>query len=286
MVSRQPGEILSDPDDDKLYHVGGASGNPCDEVLQANRSCDIIPKFEGMDFLDDCASAYFQRIISSTAEGLAGADLRLGLDESMRTLIICDRGDLGVDYGLTAGGWAAEPLIMIATAAGGRGARFNSYQFDLANGNYTVSAGNPNETLHTPYKTIAFSAYADMPSGHYFNIRSNAGVELTDTNAEQAWVYIEPKINQTATAGWIGLLIDAVSIVSEGDTSAGAGYNALVDLRIGGVTQFGIQRDGKIMTNQVNICSGAVPGVLNGALPIYDGDGNLMGYTPIYSSIC
>jgi len=34
MISRQPGEILSDPDDDKLYHVTGASGYSCNEILQ------------------------------------------------------------------------------------------------------------------------------------------------------------------------------------------------------------------------------------------------------------
>ncbi len=282
MTDKQPGEILSDSDDDKLYHVGGESGYPCDEILQATKSCDVIPEFAGIDLYHDCASAYFQRIISSDAEGLAGADLRLGLDESMRTLIICDRGDLGVDYGLTAGGWGSAPTLMIATAAGGRGMKLVSFRIDFANGNYEINAGNSGEIRHIPYKSIAFEAVADMPSGDYFKIRSQAGVELTDTNAEQAWIYIEPKINQTNTAGYIGLLMD-VTETNLGDASAGAGYNALLDLRVGGTTQFGIQNDGKVMTNQT--AAATTLGNVTDKMPIYDGAGTLVGYIPIYDAI-
>ncbi len=49
MTERRPGEILSDPDDDKLYHVGGDSGYPCDEILQENRSPDAEPVFNTVE---------------------------------------------------------------------------------------------------------------------------------------------------------------------------------------------------------------------------------------------
>lgn len=49
MTERRPGEILSDPDDDKLYHVGGESGYPCDEVLQETRSPDAEPIFNTVE---------------------------------------------------------------------------------------------------------------------------------------------------------------------------------------------------------------------------------------------
>jgi len=33
------------------------------------------------------------------------------------------------------------------------------------------------------------------------NFKSNENVELTDTDAEQAWIYIKPKINQKNKIG-------------------------------------------------------------------------------------
>jgi len=278
MVSRQPGEILSDPDDDKVYHVGGASGYPCDEVLQANRSCDVVPDFKGVNFYSSCYGDY--ATIQGINEPGLGHRLTIGLDETTRAMVICDLGDVDVDLGLAP---LAYPTLYFFDDDHSHWARI--YQ----GGSYftieSISGANNSLALRMR-QWMYFLLDRDLNNGNVFNFSSSANSELTDTNAEQAWVYIEPKINQTATAGWIGLLIDAASIVSEGDASAGAGYNALVDLRIGGVTQFGIQRDGKIMTNQVNICSGATPGTVNGELPIYDGDGNLMGYVPVYDSIC
>ena len=43
MANRVPGEIVSDEDDDKLYHIGGESGFPCDEIIQESRSQDAVP---------------------------------------------------------------------------------------------------------------------------------------------------------------------------------------------------------------------------------------------------
>lgn len=43
MTNRNPGEILSDPNNDKIHHVGGASGYPCDEIIQETRSQDAVP---------------------------------------------------------------------------------------------------------------------------------------------------------------------------------------------------------------------------------------------------
>lgn len=42
-TERRPGMILSDDDDDKLYHIGGESGFPCDEIIQETRSQDAVP---------------------------------------------------------------------------------------------------------------------------------------------------------------------------------------------------------------------------------------------------
>jgi len=45
----QPGMIVSDSDDDKLYHYTGASGEPCEEILQATLSYDLTPLFASVD---------------------------------------------------------------------------------------------------------------------------------------------------------------------------------------------------------------------------------------------
>ena len=274
MVARQPGEILSDPDDDKLYHVGGASGYPCDEILQATRSCDVIPEFKGVDFYDVCNGDY-TRIKAVDEPGL-GHRLTIGLDETTRTMVICDITDVDVDFGLIASG---QPKLIIM----GEGGFVQNYRTVIDRTGVTSYGANP--YVHITQYRQWFRFFSDIASSHAFQFYSEANIELTDDNAEQAFMYLEPKINQTLTAGYVAVLVN-VTEASLGDASGGAGYNALMDLRVGGTTQFGIQNDGKIMTNQVNICSGATPGTLNGELPIYDGDGNLMGYTPIYSSIC
>ena len=118
-----------------------------------------------------------------------------------------------------------------------------------------------------------------MTWGNAFTFDSAANIELTDTNDEQAWMYFEPKINQTLTAGYVAVLVD-VTETSLGDASAGAGYNALLDLRVSGTTQFGIQNAGEIMTNQIE--AGAI-GAYDRRIPIYDETGSLEGYVALYA---
>jgi hypothetical protein len=83
MTHRQPGEILSDPDDDKIYHVGGASGYPCDEILQETRSADKTPEFISIDL------GY--RNITTTCKALAflSAD-QLNINDITWTKILLD----------------------------------------------------------------------------------------------------------------------------------------------------------------------------------------------------
>lgn len=43
-----PGMIFSDADDDKLYHCVAGSGGVLDEILQATKSADVAPVFDGV----------------------------------------------------------------------------------------------------------------------------------------------------------------------------------------------------------------------------------------------
>jgi len=281
MVSRQPGEILSDPDDDKLYHVGGASGYPCDEILQANRSCDVIPDFKGVNYYSSCFGDY--ATIRGIDEPGLGHRLTIGLDETSRTMVICDLGDIDADFGF---GVSAEPRLYVTSS----GATVNDAAWLVYNGLH-LDAGvvelkytaNQMQLRNYGISGMLFQQFGnDISAGNMFTFNSSANIELIDTNAEQAWMYLEPKINQTSTAGWIGLLMD-VTETSLGDASAGAGYNALLDLRVAGTTQFGIQNDGKIMTNQA--AAYTTLGNVTDRVPIYDGTGVFIGYIAIYDNI-
>jgi len=265
LFDAQPGMIASDSDDEKLYHFTGQSPG-FDEILQENYSFDKIPRFLGVDLW---SNAYHHIIRASEAEGLAGADLRIGLDETLRSLIICDRGDIGVDFGLTA---EVDPSLIIFNAAATHRLRI---QYNSMNAN----AGMTWEGTYLMFQL----AGGQRSGGDAFFFSDNGGaIFLTDTNAEQAWARMDASINQTLTAGYVGILLNVVES-SLGDASAGAGYNALMDLRVATVTQFGIQNDGKIMTNQT--AAATTLGSVTDKIPIYDGTGTLVGYIPIYDAI-
>ncbi len=173
------------------------------------------------------SGAYYSLIQESQAEGLAGADLRIGLDESNRTLIICDRGDINTDFGLIA---SADPTMYIYSTAGTNKASF-SWAEMIASWSYFFKVTN----------AVRFFLTSDLSSGNVFSVEGlGASNELTDTNAEQAWMYLKPQINMgtaPATGNYIGLLMD-VTETNLGDGSASGNPNALMDLRISTVSKF------------------------------------------------
>jgi len=105
-------------DADIILASGGTIGGKAGDVRIPNTGQIEINKAAisgeiGVDFYS--AGGYFSTIAGSDAEGLAGGDLRIGLDESNHTFIICDRGDINTDFGLTA---KTDPILLIANAAG------------------------------------------------------------------------------------------------------------------------------------------------------------------------
>jgi len=149
----------------------------------------------------------------SDAEGIASSsDTRLGLDETLRNFIICDRGDIATDFTLAA---SASP-------------RF--YIYDLTPTNYSYrDYGNlvASATFEVNSTQYTNSITADLDAGDMFTFDSDAGIDLTDANAEQAWMKFEPAINQTSTATWYGLWSD-VTVTTEGDGSTGFGNKYLL----------------------------------------------------------
>ena len=154
-------------------------------------------------------------IIKSVLEPGLDSRFTIGLDETARTMVICDAGDVDTDFGLSA---AANPTVYINDAAGGIGLLITSGEFRVFSSFY-----------YSAYGKMSFQQKSDAAAGDAFAFFSSANIELTDTNAEQSCVYIEPKINQSATAAYNGLKIK-VTETSTGNatTGDGGGTNNLI----------------------------------------------------------
>jgi len=168
------------------------------------------------------SGAYYSLIQESQAEGLAGADLRIGLDESNRTFIICDRGDIATDFGLTAN---ADPTLYISKADGSTEAIYRYGYINLNSTVLQIDATSSAPAAIKAWNELRFTMIGDLANGNAYGFTSNANIELTDTNAEQAWMYLEPKVKQTATAAFDALHVDLFAGNTYGDGSTGNGNN-------------------------------------------------------------
>lgn len=94
------------------------------------------------------SNSYQTVLTTSQAEGLAGADFRIGVDETNRTVIIADRGDIGTDFGLTA---QANPSLYLYSAVPVQGyAKISTINGDT----FSIDAsllGNINLITHSSY---------------------------------------------------------------------------------------------------------------------------------------
>lgn len=169
--------------------------------------------------------SYYSTIRESTAEGLAGADLRIGLDETLRSLVICDQGDISTDFGLSA---ATDPTIVIANAAGTYLARY-TYQ-----GLYTNAAHNHYGSRFSFTPIAAYSA-TDTPL-HWMRGTLNAA------SGTQTYLRLDPVLNQSGTA--------AVTVfdINPSVTQIGSGTNYLAAFRYADAYMFSFGTTG-IQTN-------------------------------------
>jgi hypothetical protein len=144
---------------------------------------------------------------TSDAEGVASsADFRVGLDESLRRMMIMDAGDIATD---TAQAAATHPELVICDNAGNERAILGY----TAGGDVKLTMDAASITgaawmaFYSNYGAT-FTQGADLPSGDAFSFDSSSSRELTDTDGEQSFMILEPKINQTAATGtWNALKI-------------------------------------------------------------------------------
>ena len=186
-------------------------------------------------------STYYHIIQNSAKEGLAGADLRIGLDETNRTLIICDRGDIDIDGGFAA---LSNPTIILVHPSGpGSG---------WAKIDYTgISTYGASYTISTYGNAINFQFRTDMASSNPFVFSTPANIELTDTDGRQAWLYVEPKINQSSTAAYDAIYVNSTN-TALGTGATGDGNN-LLNLSVSSVPKFLVNVDGSVTAGQTSV---------------------------------
>jgi len=192
------------------------------------------------------ANGYYHIIKGSNAEGLTGADLRIGLDETNRTLIICDRGDIDTDFGLAA---MSYPTIVFISAAGSTIStmNYNNITFGAAAA-IQVTTSTFTQKAHQ----FVFNLYdSDLGSTNFATFSSASNIELTDTDGRQAWLYVEPKINQSGTAAYDAIYVNSTN-TALGTGATGDGNN-LLNLSVSSVPKFLVNVNGSVTAGQVSV---------------------------------
>lgn len=228
-----------DGTDGKTLQASGAliddNGNL--EINKSGASGEI-----GVEFYS--ISSTYSKMAQSDAEGLASySDLRIGLDESSRTIILCDISDIDSDFDLNA---ESHPAIKIFNAGASGHLKYSPYGM-IADGTYiiiqTTDAGMPVAIASKDYMLYQAGTYylfgqeAGVPLStfHYFNIVADQGLEAA---SEQAVMRLAGTINQGGAANYVGLLMEIT------EDAIGAGTNELIACRVGGSDKFTIDRTG------------------------------------------
>jgi len=102
------------------------------------------------------------------------------------------------------------------------------------------SASGPSVAAYQSSLGLRINQRSDMASGDFLTIDSDTNAELTASDGDQAFVKINPEIDQSGTAGYIALLVDA------GETGTGSGDNFLLDLQVDSASVVSVANDGAL----------------------------------------
>jgi hypothetical protein len=145
-----------------------------------------------------------------------GSRITWGLPEAARTMVICDAGDVGTDFGLAV---QTEPSLIIMKEDGTLDYTRIRYNGFLRSGGLVVESG----------ATQLYKFNIDRASGDAYIFSTDANIELTDTDGKQAWLKVDGKVNQQLTASYN--LIEGVmteTAIGDGSTGTGATNNLIV----------------------------------------------------------
>jgi hypothetical protein len=131
----------------------------------------------------------------------------------------------------------------------------------LTGGNVGVGNNNPTRKLESldasnpqfRISTTAATVYGDMQNTANANVIFT-GSSLASSSAQQYGMQITPTINQTSTAGYTGLDVNAT------ETGTGSGVNNLAEFRVGGSSKLAIRNDGSILMQGNGIINTAFGG--------------------------
>ena len=85
-----------------------------------------------------------------------------------------------------------------------------------------------------------------------FDFRANnSSTGMNASSGIQSYMRVEPKVDQSGTAGYTGLLVNATQ------TSTGSGTKNLIDLQLAGTSQFRVTNDGFVYNNGQIVSLGA-----------------------------
>ena len=194
----------------------GTSWKICSNGIYYDSVGNIVRVNDRLDLTDGTNTS----ILKHVQEPGLGGRLTFGLDEIARTMVICDVGDIDTDLGLSV---AAIPSL---------------YIFNDSSSNYTALRSSTWYSEFTAKNSWIFNAINgsilfridhDLSSLNAFELKSLPSKELIDTNAEQIWLYLEPKINQSGTAAYSGLKIKITETgLGDASTGDGGGTNNLI----------------------------------------------------------
>lgn len=134
-------------------------------------------------------------LIKSVTEAGPVGSFRIAVDETDRLAIICDYGDVDVDFANAA---CTDPTLQLRDAGG-------TWYADLTNTGITHS----NTARYTNSGVWEFRLGADISAGNWVEFESLTGVELTDDNAEQSWLALYPKYNGANTSPFNAIQVKA-----------------------------------------------------------------------------
>ncbi len=185
-------------------------------------------------------------IIRQYAEPGLGSRTTIGLDETARTLVICDAGDVDTDLGLDV---STDPKMYVFNASLDASASLKVDNLTLRPSFAEILYTDGRLKLYGYQGVTFYQRFLDVAAGNAFDFLSETNRELTDTDGEQSFIYVEPKINQSSTAAYNGIKVNVLETTpgtSIGTGATGDGNN-LMNLQRESVTKFRVDRDGRIV---------------------------------------
>jgi len=162
-------------------------------------------------------------IIGSIHEAALGDRLTFGVDEATRMIVICDAGDAETDLGLSA---KSVPTLIFLDNDISHATSISQISDTFS---ITSTYGANNDIRFSPRQRIVARLEVDNSATNFFDVVSDTGIELTNDDAVQSFLYVEPKIRQTNTAAYNGLQIKVTeTALGSGATGTGGTNNLLV----------------------------------------------------------